>query len=389
MAMTSSEIFASKAEITEFKQPKQLKQEPNKGMHPMDMPTAISQVIDNQDLSQEAMTQVMRLVMTGKATQSQIGGLLVGLRMKGETVEEITGAVKVMRELATPVVTEKDGLLDTCGTGGSGVNKFNISTASAFVAAAAGAWVAKHGNRAMSSKVGSADLLEAAGARIMLTPDQVGRCINAVGVGFLFAQSHHGAMKHAIGPRREMTVRTIFNILGPLTNPAGAKRQLLGIYDASMLRKIAEVLQELGAEHVMVVHAEDGLDEISLAAPTKVVELREGGITEYTLKPEQFSIPSQSLDSLRINHREDSLTLVKAALDGSQAAARDIVVLNAGAAIYVSGKAQSLDAGVEMARDAIGSGLAREKMKEFVDFTRSLPSGTESSTESSTESGTE
>ena len=343
----------------------------------MDMPTAISKVIDKQDLSQEEMTQVMRLVMTGEATQSQIGGLLVGLRMKGETVEEITGAVKIMRELVTPVVTEKDGLLDTCGTGGSGVNKFNISTASAFVAAAAGARVAKHGNRAMSGTSGSADLLEVAGAQIMLSPDQVGRCINAVGLGFLFAKNHHSAMKHAVGPRREMTVRTIFNILGPLTNPAGAKRQLLGIYDASMLGKIAEVLQALGAEHVMVVHAEDGLDEISLAAPTQVVELRDGALTEYTLKPEQFSIPTQSLDPLRINHSKDSLALVKAALDGSHEVARDIVVLNAGAAIYVSGKAQNLDAGVEMARDAIGSGLAREKMKEFVDFTRSLPRGTE------------
>ncbi len=339
----------------------------------MDMPTAISRVIDRQDLSKQEMTQVMRLVMTGKATQSQIGGLLVGLRMKGETVEEITGAAEIMRELVTPVVTGDDALIDTCGTGGSGINKFNISTASAFVAAAVGARVAKHGNRAMSGKSGSADLLEAVGARIMLSPDQVGRCINAVGVGFLFAQNHHGAMKHAIGPRREMTVRTIFNILGPLTNPAGAKRQLLGIYDGSAVRRIAEVLRELGSEHVMVVHAEDGLDEISIAAPTKVAELRDGAILEYTLKPEQFSIPSQSLDPLRINNSKDSLTLVKGALDGTNQLARDIVVLNAGAAIYVSGKALSLDAGVEMARDGIGTGMAREKMKEFVDFTNSLP----------------
>ena len=338
----------------------------------MDMPTAIARVIEAEDLNQQEMTEVMNLIMTGEATPAQIGGFLVGLRIKGETVQEITGAATVMRQLATPVSVDIEGLVDTCGTGGSGSNKFNVSTASAFVAAAVGVRVAKHGNRGASSKSGSADLLEASGANIMLEPAQVARCIDTVGVGFLFALSHHSAMKHAIGARREMIVRTIFNLLGPLTNPAGAKRQLLGVYDKRWVRPIAEVLQSLGSKHVMVVHSDDGLDEISIAAPTTVAELKDGEIREYQVEPEQFGCTRQSIDSLRVENAEESLVLVKQALDGSNEAAMDFVTLNAGAAIYVSGKANSLENGMEMARDAIGSGLAMEKMKDFADFTQQV-----------------
>jgi anthranilate phosphoribosyltransferase len=338
----------------------------------MDMPTAIAKVIDGENLAKSEMNAVMRLIMTGEATDAQIGGFLVGLRLKGETVDEIVGAAEIMRELAAPVLVNDAGLVDTCGTGGSGANKFNVSTASAFVAAAAGVRVAKHGNRAASSKSGSADLLEAAGANIMLDPEQVARCIDSVGVGFLFALNHHAAMKHAIGPRKEMTVRTIFNLLGPLTNPAGAKRQLLGVYDRRLVRPVAEVLQALGSEHVMVVHSADGLDEISIAAETAVAELKNGDILEYVISPEDFSLVRGSLNALKVDNAEESLAMVKAALNGEFEAASDMVALNAGAAIYVSGQAMDLASGVRMAQDAIGGGLATEKMKEFVDFTRQL-----------------
>ena len=338
----------------------------------MDMPTAIARVIEGEDLSREEMTEVMQLIMTGEATPAQIGGFLVGLRVKGETVGEITGAATVMRELATPVDVDTEGLVDTCGTGGSGSNKFNVSTASAFVTAAAGVRVAKHGNRGASSKSGSADLLEAAGANITLTPEQVARCIDTVGLGFLFALSHHGAMKHAIGPRKEMIVRTIFNLLGPLTNPAKAERQLLGVYDKNWVRPIAEVLNKLGSKHVMVVHSEDGLDEISIAAPTNVAELKDGEIAEYQIEPEQFGCKRQSIDSLKVENAEESLVLVRQALAAENEGATDFLVLNAGAAIYVSGAANSLADGIEMARDAIGSGLATEKMKDFADFTQQV-----------------
>ena len=341
----------------------------------MDMPTAIAKVIDGGSLSKGEMNTVMRLIMTGEATDAQIGGFLIGLRLKGETVNEIVGAAEVMRELATQVKVNAAGLVDTCGTGGSGVNKFNVSTASAFVAAAAGVRVAKHGNRAASSKSGSADLLEAAGANIMLAPDHVARCIDLVGVGFLFALNHHAAMKHAIGPRREMTVRTVFNVLGPLTNPAGAKRQLMGVYDRALVRPVAEVLQALGSEHVMVVHSADGLDEISIAAETAVAELKEGQIAEYVIAPEDFLLKRGDLDELKVDSAAESLVMVKAALKGEIEPASDMVAMNAGAAIYVSGQAIDLVSGVSMAQDAIGSGLATEKLKEFVDFTVQLGDG--------------
>jgi anthranilate phosphoribosyltransferase len=338
----------------------------------MDMPTAIGSVISRQDLSTNEMTEVMRHIMTGEATDAQIGGFLVGLRMKGETVDEIVAAATVMRELATPVEVSGEFLVDTCGTGGSGSGKFNVSTASAMVAAAAGAKVAKHGNRRASGKSGSADVLEAAGVKLDISPSQVARCIEDVGVGFLFALNHHSAMKHAIGPRREMVTRTIFNLLGPLTNPAAAKNQLIGVYDRVWLRPLADVLKKLGSNHVMVVHSADNLDEISSSAETFVAELRAGDVTEYSITPEQFGVARANLADLKIESPEESLALVRQALTGENEAATGIVELNAGAAIYVSGLCSTLTAGVEMARDAIGGGLAAEKLKELVAYTNHL-----------------
>jgi anthranilate phosphoribosyltransferase len=338
----------------------------------MDMSAAIARIVARENLSQAEMLDVMRLIMTGAATPAQVGGFLIGLRMKGETVDEIIAAATVMRELSTPVVTTLTHIVDTCGTGGSGSNKFNVSTAAVFVAAAAGVHIAKHGNRGASSNSGSADLLEAAGANIMLSPAQVARCIETVGAGFLFAVNHHSAMKHAIGPRRELATRTLFNLLGPLTNPAGARRQVLGVFSRQWLRPLAEVLKSMGSTHVMVVHAADGLDEISIAAETYVAELKNGEISEYTLQPESFGVARQSISGLTVANSQESLVLVEAALAGKNPAATDIVALNAGAAIYVAGLCSDLGAGVEMARDAIGGGMALEKLKDFVDFTQQL-----------------
>lgn len=340
----------------------------------MDMKTAISTVVDRRDLSTEEMQQVMQLIMTGQASDSQIGGFLVGLRMKGESIDEITGAAQVMRELSTKVAVSGDHLVDTCGTGGDGANLFNVSTASAFVVAAAGGKVAKHGNRSVSSSTGSADVLEAAGINLGLSAEQVGRCIDEIGVGFMFAPAHHGAMKHAIGPRKEMAIRTVFNMLGPMTNPAGVVKQIIGVFNKNLCRPMAEVLKRLGSQHVLVVHANDGLDEISLATETHVAELKNGEVSEYTIKPEDFGIESQSLIGLDVDSADQSLTLIKSALgkDDSENAkkARDMIVLNAGAAIYVADLASSLDEGMAMAADAIGSGLALGKLNDLASFTR-------------------
>jgi anthranilate phosphoribosyltransferase len=314
--------------------------------------------------------------MTGGATPAQIGGFLVALRMKGETLDEITGAAMVMRELATPVDINVDYLVDTCGTGGDGANLFNVSTASAFVVAAAGGRVAKHGNRSVSSSTGSADVLEAAGIKLDITAEQVARCVKEIGVGFMFAPSHHSAMKHAIGPRKELGMRTIFNMLGPITNPANVKRQVIGVFNGALCKPMAEVLGRLGSEHVMVVHAKDGLDEISLATETQVAELKNGEIREYTIKPEDFGIQSKSLIGLSVKSAEDSLLLIQDALGNRRGQyaekAADIITLNAGAAIYVSGVADTFIDGVEMARDAIGSSLAGEKIRELAAFTHYL-----------------
>lgn len=333
----------------------------------MDMQSAIRAVTERRDLTRAEMTEVMRLIMTGHATGAQIGGFLVGLRMKGETVDEIAAAAGVMRELAERVEMNDEYLVDTCGTGGDGAKTFNISTASAFVAAAAGAHVAKHGNRSVSGSSGSADVLEAAGVRLDLTAAQVARCVAEVGVGFMFAPMHHGAMKHAIGPRREMGVRTLFNLLGPLTNPAAARHQVLGVFSAQWLEPMAEVLLQLGSRHVMVVNADDGMDEISIAAPTQVAELKDGRITRYTIVPEQFGIVRGDIAALAVDGPVQSLEMVRAVLADQPGPALDIVLLNAGAAIYVAGIAPDLAAGIARAREVIASGAAREKLTALVE----------------------
>ncbi|MCB5161016.1 anthranilate phosphoribosyltransferase [Marinomonas algarum] len=338
----------------------------------MDIQQAISAVVEHQNLSSDDMQSVMTDIMTGKTTPAQIGGFLIALRMKGETVEEITAAAQVMRALSSKVALDLEHVVDTCGTGGDGSHIFNVSTASAFVVASAGGKVAKHGGRSVSSKSGSADVLEQAGIFLGLDAEQVCRCIEDIGLGFMFAPNHHSAMKHAVGPRKEMATRTIFNLLGPLTNPANAKRQVMGVFHKKWVRPIAEVLKALGSEHVMVVHSEDGLDEISIAAPTYVAELKNGQITEYSVSPEDFGIPLQSIESLQAFDATESLALIKTALEGKGKVnpARDIVALNAGAAIYVSGIADSLTEGVTIAEDVIGGGTAKIKMSELASFTR-------------------
>ena len=294
--------------------------------------------------------------------------------MKSESIDEITGAVEVMRSLSTPVNVSGDYLVDTCGTGGDGADLFNVSTAAAFVVAAAGAKVAKHGNRSVSSSTGSADLLEAAGVNLSLTPEQVQRCIDEIGLGFMFAPAHHSAMKHAIGPRKEMAIRTIFNMLGPMTNPAGVKNQVIGVFSQALCRPIAEVLKRLGSNHVLIVHAEVGLDEISISGQTFVAELKNNEITEYTLSASDFGMAEKNLDGLSVSSAAESLELIKSALgkasDERSSKARDIIILNAGAAIYASGLASSLSEGIDRAADAIGSGLALTKMADLASFTR-------------------
>ncbi len=332
----------------------------------MEIQAAIKAVIAGRDLSGDEMSSVMLQIMTGECTASQIGGFLVGLRIKGESVDEISAAAKVMRELSTRVEVSGDHLVDTCGTGGDSSASFNISTASAIVAAAAGAQVAKHGNRSMTSNSGSADVLEVAGVKLDISPRQVAQCIEQVGVGFMFAPAHHGAMKHAIGPRKEMAVRTIFNLLGPLTNPAGAPNQIIGVFDGELVEPLAQVLNQLGSRHVMVVHAEDGMDEISISAPTRVAELKNGAVTSYTVSPADFDMEQAPLDQLRVESAEQSLATIRSVLSDNPGPARDIVCLNAGAAIYVSGVAESLEAGVESARTAISSGKAAEVLQNLV-----------------------
>jgi len=333
----------------------------------MDIQAAIAAVIEHQDLSSDDMGAVMRQIMTGAATPAQIGGLLVGLRMKGETVDEIAAAATVMRELASRVDVGGPHLVDTCGTGGDGASTFNISTASAIVTAAAGARVAKHGNRSVSSSSGSADVLEVAGVKLDLGPEQVAACIEQTGVGFLFAPQHHSAMKHAIGPRKEMKVRTLFNLLGPLTNPAGAPNQVLGVYDKQWVEPLAHVLQQLGSEHVLVVHADDGLDEISIAASTHVAELKDGKISVYEISPGDFGLQTADLASIAVNGAEESLTIIKAVFDGKVGAARDIVLLNSGAAIYAAGLAATLAEGIKLASSTIDSSKAKQTLQALVD----------------------
>ncbi len=338
----------------------------------MNIQSAIRAVTERRDLSAEEMTEAMHIIMNGEATPAQIGGFLIGLRMKGETAEEIAAAAGVMRELADRVGVTAPHLVDTCGTGGDAARTFNISTTSAFVAAAAGAQVAKHGNRSVSSSSGSADILEAAGVNLSLTADQVARCIREIGVGFMFAPRHHSAMKHAIGPRRDMGVRTIFNVLGPLTNPAGAPNQVIGVFSVELLETLAEALQRLGSQHVLVVHAEDGMDEISIDGSTHVAELKKREIEIYTIRPEDFGLRRSDVSALTVDNVGESLAKMQGVLDGEAGPERDIVTLNAGAAIYAAGVAASLEEGVARAQAAIERGGAREKLDDLVRMSNRL-----------------
>jgi anthranilate phosphoribosyltransferase len=342
----------------------------------MDIRQALALLADRRDLSLADMQAVMGQIMSGEASDAQIGAFLMGLRLKGETVDEITGAVMVMRELASAVDVSGENLVDIVGTGGDGANLFNVSTAASFVVAAGGGRVAKHGNRSVSSSSGSADLLETAGVILGLEPQQVADCVDKIGIGFMFAPAHHSAMRHAIGPRKELGVRTIFNILGPMTNPAGVKRLLIGVYDAALCRPVAEVLNRLGAEHVMVVHSEDGLDEISAAAVSHVAEVKDGVVNEYDISPEDLGQERTSLDGLEVAGAEESLDLIRAALSGAPGdkaeRARRVVALNAGAALYLAGLAASLAAGVEAAGRLLESGKPWAKIEALVDYTAGL-----------------
>ena len=339
----------------------------------MNIQAAIRRVVDRHDLSFDEMQSVMRTIMTGDATPAQIAGLLVALRMKGETIDEIAAAASVMRELAQHVEVGITPLIDTCGTGGDGIGTFNISTAAAFVTAAAGGHIAKHGNRAASGASGSADVLEAAGARIDLTPSEVADCVRKVGVGFMFAPSHHGATRHAAVPRRELGTRTLFNVLGPLTNPANASVQLMGVYDSSWVTRAAEVLRRLGVARAMVVCAEDGMDEISIGALSHAAELRDGVVTSFVIDPREFGMVLQPLAGLAAKDPQASLAHIHAVYDNHAGAARDIVALNAGAAIYLAGLAPDLAAGVVRAGEILASGAARDCFARFIAHTQTFP----------------
>lgn len=334
---------------------------------------ALQRVIEHREIFHDEMLGLMRRIMSGQTTPVMIAALITGLRVKKETVGEIAAAAQVMREFATPVpVADTAGLVDLCGTGGDGAHTFNISTCSMFVAAAAGARVAKHGGRSVSSSTGSADVLEALGAKLTLTPQQVAQCLAETGIGFMFAPSHHSAMKHAAPVRKELGVRTLFNILGPLTNPAGAPNQLMGVFHKDLVGIQARVLQRLGSRHVMVVHGCDGLDELTLAGPSFVAELRDGAVREYTVEPGDFGLMTADPTALRVSGRDESVDVIQRVLADEPGPARDIVLLNAGAALVVSGVAASLADGVDRARDALASGRAAEKRDAFVALTRRL-----------------
>ena len=332
---------------------------------------ALTRVIEHREIFREEMLALMRAIMSGEVTPTLIAAIIIGLRVKKETIGEIAAAAEVMREFATKVpVKDAGNLIDIVGTGGDGAHTFNISTAATFVCAAAGGRVAKHGNRSVSSKSGSADVLEALGANITLTPEKIGRCVEQVGVGFMFAPNHHGAMKHAAPVRRELGVKTIFNILGPLTNPAGAPNELMGVFHPDLVGIQVRVLERLGSRRVMVVHGLEGLDEISLSGPTMVGELKDGKITEYMVNPQEFGLKACELSALKVSGVEQSKAMVLSALANEPGPARDIVALNAGAAIYVAGLAPTLAGGVQKALAVIASGAARKKLDAFVGITR-------------------
>ena len=328
----------------------------------------LSHLLERQDLTQDTMLAVMRQVMSGELTSAQIAAFLIALRAKGETVDEIAAAAMVMRELSTKVaIQDTEHLIDTCGTGGDGIQTFNVSTVCAFVAAAAGAKVAKHGGRSVSSTCGSADVLEALGVNVNQTPEQVAASVNEIGIGFMFAPNHHSAMKHAAPVRRELGIRTLFNLLGPMTNPATARRQVMGVFDKNLTGKLAKVLQKLGSEHVLVVHGADGMDEISFTGDTFVAELKNGQVTEYVLDPAQFGLATHQLKDIQIKDAAESKAMILDVLHGKKGAARDIVLMNAGAAIYVSGQAESLQAGIDKATAVIDSGAALEKLNQLIE----------------------
>ena len=333
---------------------------------------ALEQLLAGRDLAHADMLGLMQQGMSGELTSAQIAGLMIALRVKGESVDEITAAATVMRALSTKVeIADKTHLIDTCGTGGDGIQTFNVSTCAAFVAAAAGAKVAKHGGRSVSSTCGSADVLEALGVNVNVTPQQVAKCVDKIGIGFMFAPNHHSAMKHAAPVRRELGVRTIFNLLGPLTNPANAKRQVMGVFSKDLTLKLAKVLQNLGSAHVMVVCGADGMDEISFTGDTFVAELKDGKISEYTLNPMQFGLKIHALKSIKVENAQESKAIILDVLAGKhsvgkQSAARDIVLLNAGAAIYVAGLQATIYAGIEHAAKVIDNGAAKQKLAELI-----------------------
>lgn len=333
----------------------------------IDIRSAIVKVVDGENLSHEEMNSAMQQIMSGECGDAQIGGFLCALRSKGETVEEVAAAAEVMRALASGVKCQSDDLIDIVGTGGDSSSTFNISTTSALVAAAAGLKVAKHGNRAVSSSSGAADLLEAAGVNIELDANQVAACVDEVGLGFMFAPRHHGAMRHAIGPRKELGMRTIFNVLGPLTNPASAPRQVMGVYSEHLVQPMAQVLGKLGSDRAMVVHGDDGMDEISIAAETHVAELKDGVVSSYKITPEDFGMQRSAIDAIKVSGAQESLDLVRQVLDNKEGAARSIVALNAGAAIYIGGKATSHQEGVGLALELLANGTARKKLDHLVE----------------------
>lgn len=334
----------------------------------MNIQQALKKILAKQNLTAAEMNEVMHIIMSGGATDAQIGGFLIALRCKGESIDEISAAATVMRELATKVPIAGQHIIDTCGTGGDGANTFNISTASAFVVAAAGGTVAKHGNRSVSSSSGSADVLEVAGVNLNCPVDQVVQCINEIGVGFLFAPNHHSAMKHAIGPRKEMGVRTLFNLLGPLSNPAETENQLIGVFSSEWLEPLAQVLKQLGSQHVLIVNAEDGLDEISIATASNIVELKDGIISTYQITPEQFGLQRASLETLAVNGAESSLTMIKSVLNNQAGPAKDIVTLNSGAAIYAANLVNTLEGGIKKAQQVIENGAALQKFNDLIAY---------------------
>jgi len=334
---------------------------------------ALARCVEHREIFHDEMLHLMRMLMRGEMSPTMAAALLMGLRVKKETIGEITAAATVMREFATPVQTaNSQDLLDLCGTGGDGASTFNVSTTAMFVAAAAGVPVAKHGGRSASSPSGSVDIIEALGARVDLAPDQVAQCISEIGIGFMFAQAHHSAMKHVAPVRKELGVRTIFNILGPLTNPAGAKNQMMGVFHPDLVGIQVRVLQSLGSRHVLIVHGRDGMDEASLGSATLVGELKDGQIHEYEIHPEDFGLSMVSSRNIQVSSKEESKALVLEALDNKPGAARDTVAYNAGLAIYAGNRASSMADGVKQAFEALTSGAARDKLEQFCALTRKL-----------------